>query len=806
MLRLAYLGILYWWYGGSLSSVSEEVTAESSGERTPSATASAAGNASPAPVFGSQLPHPSPSASGAELEHVESGIRANPDEAQGAGSGGTVDHELEKLLKRVSIVDKLTSLAVLTSFVSDLDLCADWYFFRKGLEGESTVISDVALVFTVLGTVMYVLITVEFHFVSKARTVCRGGQRLSPLQHIPLGWQLLLNVLVEDMPQLIISCVISPTSVAGVLNITTAGFALLAKMAEGFSTRHDLPMSAQLRMVEVDPRVVRHMVVQQREAEEQAANAAMLAVFVNEFRQVRDSHPWSTKRREEIALRVMQLDPGFLNGKLDFIRETLGGFRLDLARTELNGPVPQALGTLTDLQELLLFNTGLNGSIPSTLGSLRRLTMLRLQNNQLEGAIPPEIGNLCALAELDLSHNKLNGAIPPELGNLSALTELDLSHNRLNGAIPRQLGAPTELRVLSLCSNQLEGAIPIELGNLSKLEGLQLWSNKFSGAIPPEFGRLTALLRHLWLHLDQLTGAIPMELGNLNKLEKLYLGGNNLAGAIPPELGALTALKHINLYDSQLIGTIPPELGELTALKTLYLSKNQLTGIIPTELGRLTALHQLDLSKNQLSGTIPPELGGLTALRELFLSNNLLTGVFPGELRRLRALRVADFVGNSFEGTKAEVKGIFPSRCGNWARVQLVTGVLPNPMGRAPCEGRHRNHLEKREGMKVGGMFKSPLTIVLVLSMIMMVFLPKMMENLDLEQLEEMKPQQKTVQDSTANLSFSDMLSMLWRANNPNSPSSSNNGHRHSRGRGRGAGKQQGSQGSGGSGQKKHRS
>lgn len=47
-----------------------------------------------------------------------------------------------------------------------------------------------------------------------------------------------------------------------------------------------------------------------------------------------------------------------------------------------------------------------------------------------------------------------------------------------------------------------------------------------------------------------------------------------------------------------------------------------------------------------------------------------------------------------------------------------------------------RNHFEKREGMKVGGMFKSPMTIILVLSMIMMVFLPKMMENLDPEQLE----------------------------------------------------------------------
>lgn len=47
-----------------------------------------------------------------------------------------------------------------------------------------------------------------------------------------------------------------------------------------------------------------------------------------------------------------------------------------------------------------------------------------------------------------------------------------------------------------------------------------------------------------------------------------------------------------------------------------------------------------------------------------------------------------------------------------------------------------RNHFEKREGMKVGGMFKSPMTIIMVLSMAMMFFLPKMMANLDPEQLE----------------------------------------------------------------------
>eukprot|EP00752_Nemacystus_decipiens_P008204 g7337.t1 len=264
MLRLTYLVILYWWFGGSLSSVSEEVKAERSGEGMPTTTASAAENASSAPASVSRPEDHSGSVSAAESGNAESGIiRANPDVTQSASNGDDADHELERLLKRVSIVDKLTTMTVLTSFVSDLDLCADWYFFQEGLEGASAVISAVALAFTVLGTIMYALLTVEFHFVSKLWTLCRGGEELTPPQHFPLGWQFFLNVLVEDIPQLIITCISSPTSVAGGLNIATAGFALLAKMTEGVETRHELPMSGQLRMVEKVPGVaVHHLLLQ----------------------------------------------------------------------------------------------------------------------------------------------------------------------------------------------------------------------------------------------------------------------------------------------------------------------------------------------------------------------------------------------------------------------------------------------------------------------------------------------------------------------------------------------------------------
>lgn len=378
MLRLAYLVVLYWRYGGNLSTLSEELTADSSDQNdtaTFPADTDSEGNAisekscvTSAPASGSSSwgrPLKDPSwgrprwedkprrqSTSSNTTIAERGGQCSTDYAQGASGDGTSDDELQRLLKRVSIVDRLTVLTVLTSIVSDLDLLADWYFFAEGLRGESPLISDVALAFTVIGTAIYVLLAVEFHFVSKARAWWMG-KPLSPLQHIPLGWQLFINVAVEDIPQLIITCITSPTSAAGVLNVATAGFALMAKMAEGFATRNDLPMSSQLRMVEEDPGVVRHILVTRRNAEKLAEHAASLAVLANEYRNGSDSdrrkemrarrgeavifHGRERLRLEAVAFRVMQLDPGFLNGKLKYIRERLEVDCLELPSYPLKG-------------------------------------------------------------------------------------------------------------------------------------------------------------------------------------------------------------------------------------------------------------------------------------------------------------------------------------------------------------------------------------------------------------------------------------------------------------------------------------
>ncbi|CAM9966376.1 unnamed protein product [Ectocarpus sp. 6 AP-2014] len=514
MLRLAYLACLYLWYDfcswtniKHRASQGQTCVGESSGEHTrvdeedhgASAQASLA-SALPADLVkrkrqGQYRTHGTTGSSrhaGAKRNSASPfEVCPSPAGQDSMGSpftdAGGNSEDLRRTLKRSAIWEKVTPLTVLTSVVSDLDLFADWYFLQEGLEDAQELVADVAFVLTVVGTVMYVLLTLEFHPVSEAWTWCRRGRALSPLQHVPLGWQLLLNVVVEDIPQLVITWVTSPTSVAGVLNIATAGFALLAKMAEGFATRTDLPMSSQLRMIDTDPGVVQHLLNARHKAEELAANAASLAVLVNRFGAENAAMPTerNSKRLVATAFQVMQVDPGFLNGELGYIREKLEVSMLNLGRFGLKGKersLPPSLGDVLQLTELDLNGNALGGVIPGSFGDLTALTTLNLGGNRLvEGHIPPELGGLRELRELNLQDNDLTGTIPAALGNLTKLERLYLDRNKLGGALPRELETLRALRVLYLGGNLITGEIPQELAALTDLQQLNLATGQLRG-------------------------------------------------------------------------------------------------------------------------------------------------------------------------------------------------------------------------------------------------------------------------------------------------------------------------------------
>ena len=202
---------------------------------------------------------------------------------------------------------------------------------------------------------------------------------------------------------------------------------------------------------------------------------------------------------------------------------------LSLSENRLTGEIPAALGSLSNLQELDLWNdytcsedanqpvscqpdspsaNQLTGEIPEELGQLSNLTGLYLGGNRLTGEIPEVLGSLANLEALNLGANRLTGEIPAWLGGLANLENLGLNANQLNGRIPPALGGLSNLEILGLFGNRLSGEIPVELGNLANLESLYLDDNRLSGEIPAELGNL-ANLQQLWLSGNQLTGCVP---------------------------------------------------------------------------------------------------------------------------------------------------------------------------------------------------------------------------------------------------------------------------------------------------------
>ena len=270
-----------------------------------------------------------------------------------------------------------------------------------------------------------------------------------------------------------------------------------------------------------------------------AIDFADFVTFAGVFGRTYARPPWAADRDALIAL-YHATDGDSWTDKTNWLTDT------DLSTWQ---GVTVSNGRVT---RLWLEGNNLSGSIPPELGNLSKLEILSLNTQELRGPIPAALGSLSNLTRLYLGDNELSGAIPPELGNLFKLETLYLNRNQLSGPIPPALGRLSNLMRLYLGNNYLSGTIPPELGNLSNLTELWLYRNALSGTIPPELGNLSNL-KGLYLDWNQLGGAIPSELGNLSNLASLDLSYNTpLRGPLPQSLTTLPRLSRLIIRNTGL--------------------------------------------------------------------------------------------------------------------------------------------------------------------------------------------------------------------------------------------------------------
>ncbi|XP_022735517.1 receptor-like protein 12 [Durio zibethinus] len=230
---------------------------------------------------------------------------------------------------------------------------------------------------------------------------------------------------------------------------------------------------------------------------------------------------------------------------------------LNLNGNQLEGPLTRSILNCRGLEVLDLGDNRINDTFPHWLGSLPELQVLVLRSNQLQGSIQDNRSNLSfsKIQIFDISSNSFSGVLPVRyLKNFKAM--INLTENE---SATRYMGVK-DGTVGTFYSYSIEIAIKgvkMEVVKIFiKLTSIDLSNNKFQGEI-------------------------PKAIGNLNSLKGLNLSRNNLSGCIPTSIGNLISLEWLDLSSNKLVGTIPEKLLDLTSLSIFNVSENHLQGQIP---------------------------------------------------------------------------------------------------------------------------------------------------------------------------------------------------------------------------------
>ncbi|KAJ4776228.1 LRR receptor-like serine/threonine-protein kinase GSO1 [Rhynchospora pubera] len=347
----------------------------------------------------------------------------------------------------------------------------------------------------------------------------------------------------------------------------------------------------------------------------------------------------------------------------------LGANNLTTIPASINGP------NFPSLKILSVWDNSFNTRIPDWIGNLTKITNLVLQDCSFVGPIPNQLDNLASLETLDLSSNNLEGPMPP-LHNLRNLTQLSIGHVNIGqdirdvmsklsndtldklqvlwlsncGLHGNLIGWVSKLRsliTLDLSNNNLNGTIPTEIGNFTSLESLDLRNNFFTGEFSKAHVTGLSNLKKLYLDFNNITITDGRNWDPPFQLEYLLLSGCKVGPHFLPWLQNQTRMKYIDLSNNGIVDIVPNWFWNYSDIYNIDLSYNQMTGMLPLSMENLKNLYFLDLSNNLFEGGLPFLPHSIMYVK---LSHNRLSGPLPHHVEA-PYLNVLDLSYNLLNGT-----------------------------------------------------------------------------------------------------------------------------------------------------------
>ncbi|XP_022735516.1 receptor-like protein 12 [Durio zibethinus] len=283
------------------------------------------------------------------------------------------------------------------------------------------------------------------------------------------------------------------------------------------------------------------------------------------------------------SLGYLDLSHNNLSGIIPNCLGNLSGnlWMLNLQMNKFHGIIPPTFTKGCQLKNLNLNGNQLEGPLTRSILNCRGLELLDLGDNKINDRFPHWLGSLPELQVLVLRSNQLQGSVQDNKSSnsFSKIQIFDISSNSFTGTLPVRY-----IKNFKAMINLTENESAMRYMGVNGGSSGEFYSYSIEitiKGVEMEVVKIFTKLTSIDLSNNKFQGDIPKIIGKLNSLKGLNLSHNNLSGCIPTSIGNLISLEWLDLSSNKLVGTIPERLIDLTSLSVFNVSENHLQGQIP---------------------------------------------------------------------------------------------------------------------------------------------------------------------------------------------------------------------------------